>query len=233
MDNVERAFRDPAYHHPASLIHHFPDIAHHNLLLERTREEMPQSRNRSKIVKLGALGRFRGRTKGILGASRFDKAASGRFAPVEKAPAEAEADAASDRPAEISAEEAKAGGGGTRRADVYPHRDDAADRRRGAALTRSPRGTPRFTPTSTRWARRPRRAMTANAESPEPDVDRPRLLNTFRLTRSCTRPGRWPGLAAVRLHQDGERHGATLEARGRRRGQPAARGAGIRRVDPV
>ena len=44
VDNVERAFRDPAYHHPASLIHHFPDIAHHNLLLERTREEMPQTK---------------------------------------------------------------------------------------------------------------------------------------------------------------------------------------------
>ena len=109
VDNVERAFRDPAYHHPASLIHHFPDIAHHNLLLERTREEMPQTKPIQKIVKLGALGRFRGRTKGILGASRFDKAAQGRFAPVEKAQAQAKADAVSDRPAEISAEEAKAG----------------------------------------------------------------------------------------------------------------------------
>lgn len=115
VDNVERAFRDPAYHHPASLIHHFPDIAHHNLLLERTREEMPQTKPIQKIVKLGALGRFRGRTKGILGASRFDKAARGRFAPVEKdersahfTEAEAAASAA-DRPAEISAEEAKAG----------------------------------------------------------------------------------------------------------------------------
>ena len=115
VDNVERAFRDPAYHHPASLIHHFPDIAHHNLLLERTREEMPQTKPIQKIVKLGALGRFRGRTKGILGASRFDKAASGRFAPVEKAPAEAAEAEASDRPAEISAEEAKAGAAGRAR----------------------------------------------------------------------------------------------------------------------
>ena len=167
VDNVERAFRDPAYHHPASLIHHFPDIAHHNLLLERTREEMPQTKPIQKIVKLGALGRFRGRTKGILGASRFDKAAQGRFAPVEKAQSRRRR-----RTARVgsSRRDLRGGGKGGGRGDRPPRRPRLRPlRRRRPTMqsrpVRSPRGTPRFTPTSTRWARRPRLAMTR--ESPE------------------------------------------------------------------
>ena len=150
VDNVERAFRDPAYHHPASLIHHFPDIAHHNLLLERTREEMPQTKPIQKVVKLGALGRFRGRTKGILGASRFDKAARGRFAPVEKAERSAHfAEAEADRPAEISAEEAKA----------------------GAAERASPTSIPARAPPPTDDADPPGSALTARDAALHADID--------------------------------------------------------------
>ena len=131
VDNVERAFRDPAYHHPASLIHHFPDIAHYNVLLERTREEMPQTKPSQKVVKLGALGRFRGRTKGILGASRFDKATRGKPPPLAETDTDAAANGASDAPAEVSAEEVKAGVVEVKPTPVSPAEptDDAPPRR--------------------------------------------------------------------------------------------------------